>query len=130
MACDGTPSVDLASRLAADRLLVRSAWPEAVERETVRGAGRTLAYASAVGRAPVVRLVVDPPNILLHFAEGAALPDPAGLLRGEGRRGRYVCLGAVRTEDQLALRILIGAAIAASSSSTEIDLDHQPGATG
>ncbi|WP_294254325.1 hypothetical protein [uncultured Sphingomonas sp.] len=76
-----------------------------------------------------MRLVVDPPNLLLHFAEGAALPDPAGLLRGEGRRGRYVCLGAVASGDEPALRVLIAVAAAGASAATEIDIDHKPSAT-
>lgn len=59
-----------------------------------------------------MRLVTDPANVFLHFAQGAALPDPTGLLRGEGRRGRYVCLSAVTAEDQPALFALIAAATA------------------
>jgi len=84
------------------------------------------------GGSPVLRLVVDPPNLLLHFAEGARLPDPAGLLRGEGRRGRYVCLGAVASGDEpalRALRALIAVVAAGAFAATEIDIDHKPGAT-
>ncbi|MGN8000220.1 hypothetical protein [Sphingomonas sp. 22176] len=71
------------------------------------GGGRTFLYKPSDRSAAVLRLVVDPPNLLLHFAEGARLPDAAGLLRGEGRRGRYVCLGAVASGDEPALRALI-----------------------
>ncbi|MET3709858.1 hypothetical protein ABIC65_000538 [Sphingomonas trueperi] len=67
----------------------------------------------------MLRLIVDPPNLLLHFAEGAALPDPAGLLRGEGRRGRYICLGAVSPDDQPALHALIAAATASAPAATK-----------
>lgn len=91
--------------------------------------GRTFLYAPLDGGAAVLRLVVDPPNLLLHVAEGAQLPDPAGLLRGEGRRGRYVCLGAVPSKDQPALLALIGAATVSPPHATEIDIDHKPGAT-
>ncbi|UYY78122.1 hypothetical protein [Sphingomonas sp. R1] len=126
--------MDLAVRVAAARALLRSAWPEAVERETARGAGRTFLYTpsdggSAGGSAAVLRLVVDAPNLLLHVAEGARLPDPAGLLRGEGRRGRYVCLGAVASGDEPALRALIAVAAAGAAATSEIDIDHKPGAT-
>ena len=100
-----------------------------MERETARGAGRTFLYTPSDGGAAVLRLVVDPPNLLLHFAEGAALPDPAGLLRGEGRLGRYVCLGAVASGGEPALRALIAVAAAGASATTEIDIDHKPGAT-
>jgi hypothetical protein len=99
--------------------MLRSAWPEAVEGEDPRGTGRTRLYAASGGGAAVLRLVVDPPNLLLHFAEGAALPDPAGLLRGEGRRGRYVCLGAVSPDDQPALDALIAAAMASAPAATK-----------
>jgi hypothetical protein len=109
--------------------LLRSAWPEAVERETARGEGRTFVYTSPDSSQVVLRLVVDAPNLLLHFAEGARLPDPAGLLRGEGRRGRYVCLGALASGDEPALRALIAVAAAGASATTEIDMDHKPGAT-
>ncbi|WP_209092184.1 hypothetical protein [Sphingomonas trueperi] len=109
--------------------MLQSAWPEAVEREAAREPGRTLLYTSSGGGAAVLRLVVDPPNLLLHFAEGAGLPDPAGLLRGEGRRGRFVCLGAVASGDERALRALIAVAAAGASATTEIDIDHKPGAT-
>ena len=93
------------------------------------GGGRTFLYVAPDGGSPVLRLVVDPPNLLLHFAEGARLPDPAGLLRGEGRRGRYVCLGAVASGDEPALRALIAIAAVGASAMTEIDIDHKPGAT-
>lgn len=128
--CDAAFPAGLAARLAAARALLRSAWPEAVERETARAVGRTFLYMPSDGGAAVLRLVVDPPNLLLHFAEGARLLDPAGLLRGDGRRGRYVCLRAVASGDEPALRALIAVAAAASSSAaTEIDIDHKPGAT-
>lgn len=103
---------DLAVRLAAARALLQSAWPEAVEREASRREGRALLYTQPDSAVAMLRLIVDPPNLLLHFAEGAGLPDPAGLLRGEGRRGRYICLGAVKASDQPALLALIAAATA------------------
>ncbi|WP_232318559.1 hypothetical protein [Sphingomonas sp. TDK1] len=100
-----------------------------MQRQTAHGGGRSLLYTSPDGGATLLRLVVDPPNLLLHFAEGATLPDPAGLLRGQGRRGRYVCLSAVSPDDQSALHALIAAATASRPATAEIDMDHQPGAT-
>ena len=44
------------------------------------------------------------------FFQGAALPDPAGLLEGTGRRMRHVKLRWGRPVDEAALRALIGAA--------------------
>lgn len=109
--------------------MLRSAWPEAIERETARGAGRIFLYAPPDGGAAVLRLVADPPNLLLHIAAGAILYDPAGLLRGEGRRGRYVCLGALAREEFPALLALMEAATASLPSAIENDIDYQPGAT-
>ncbi len=71
-------------------------------------------YAAPDSTAAVLRLIADPPHLLLHFAAGVGLPDPAGLLQGEGRRGRFVCLGAVGDEDRPALTALIAAATAAN----------------
>lgn len=94
-----------------------------------RESGRTFLYVAPNGGAAVLRLVVDAPNLLLHFAEGARLHDPAGLLRGAGRRGRYICLGAVASGDEPALRSLIAVAAAGASATIEIDMDYKPGAT-
>ncbi|WP_245653406.1 hypothetical protein [Sphingomonas pituitosa] len=95
----------------------------------MRAVGRTLMYAPRSGGPVVLRLVVDPPNLLLHFAEGAGLPDPSGLLRGEGRRGRYVCFGALTAADYAPLLALIAAATGSSDTAREIDLGHKPSAT-
>lgn len=94
-------------------MLLHRLWPGAIERESVRGERRTFLYAPPQGGGAVLRLVVDPPNLLLHFAAGAALPDPAALLRGEGRRGRYLCLRDPALCDSRHVRALIGAAVAA-----------------
>ncbi|WP_333571957.1 hypothetical protein [Sphingomonas sp.] len=102
-------TLQLESRVALAREQLLASAPDLREWQE---AGRQSRFAYGNVSGPVVmRLVVDPPNLLLHFAEGAALPDPAGLLRGVGRRGRYVCLGAVKAQDRPALLALIGAAL-------------------
>ncbi|WP_294329648.1 hypothetical protein [uncultured Sphingomonas sp.] len=120
------PAVDLAARLKMARQQLLSCAADLKERQEPAHEPR---FAYRLENGPVVmRLVADPPNLFLHFSEGARLADPRGLLRGAGRRGRYVCLGAVRAEDQPAVSALIAAAMAAARA-TEIDIDHQPGAT-
>jgi len=103
----GTLQLETRVALAREQLLTSA--PDLREWQE---AGRQSRFAYGIVSGPVVmRLVVDPPNLLLHFAEGAALPDPVGLLRGTGRRGRYVCLGAVKAQDRPALLALMGAAV-------------------
>lgn len=93
----------------------------AVLRERLPGATE-LAYdnynALAIGYGPgektsdaVFSLAVYPRNILLYFLPGVGLPDPEGLLQGEGKVGRYVCLKDVALLDEPAVVALIDAAL-------------------
>jgi hypothetical protein len=100
---------ELAERLAAAREHLRDAVPGLQERPEP---GRQPRFAYTTGScAPLFRLVVDPPNLFLHFADGAALSDPAGLLRGAGRRGRYVCLRNHAIGTDAGIRALIDQAM-------------------
>ena len=63
--------------------------------------------ALAIGYAPreraseaIVSLAVSPRGPALYFLHGASLPDPAGVLMGEGRQGRYVRLAGPGTLDE------------------------------
>ena len=49
-------------------------------------------------------------HVNLGFYRGAELPDPAGLLRGTGKRMRHVKLPAGEEVDETALEALIAAA--------------------
>ncbi len=102
----------IADRARAARTLLRARLPGATE----------LVYdnynALAIGYGPgaktseaVFSLAVYPRNILLYFLPGVGLPDPEGLLQGEGRQGRYVCLTDVALLDQPAIIALIEAAL-------------------
>jgi hypothetical protein len=73
--------------------------------------------ALAIGYAPggrttgaVLSLAIYPRNVLLYFLPGISLPDPASLLQGEGRQGRYICLTSVDLLDDPAVSALIAAA--------------------
>lgn len=83
-------------------------WPAAIEQPC----GRGFLYAAPGTKAPMFRLVPSGPNILLHVSEGAVLPDPAGLLQGGGRRGRFICLRNHVLGENPALSAMIAAAVA------------------
>lgn len=104
------PAPDLVERFATARERLRMCAPGLQERPEPGRQPRFL-YATPMG-AVVFRLVADAPNLLLHLAEGANLPDPGGLLRGAGRRGRYLCLRDTTLLDDAAVLTLISAAVA------------------
>lgn len=103
---------EIADRVRAARTVLRSRLPGATE----------LVYdnynALAIGYGPgektseaVFSLAIYPRNILLYFLPGVGLPDPEGLLQGEGKVGRYVCLKNVALLDEPAVVALIDAAL-------------------
>ncbi len=103
---------EIADRVHAARKVLRSRLPGASE----------LVYdnynALAIGYGPgektseaVFSLAVYPRNILLYFLPGVGLPDPEGLLQGEGKVGRYVCLTDVALLDEPAIIALIDVAL-------------------
>jgi hypothetical protein len=113
---------EIAERVRAGRAVLRERLPGANE----------LVYdnynALAIGYAPglktsgaILSLAVYPRNVLLYFLPGIGLPDPEGLLQGEGRQGRYVCLKRVGLLDAPAIRALIGAAFDQASTPLPAD---------
>lgn len=107
---DAGGTSDPSVRLAAARRLLERLAPPLSERAERGGAAPHFAYRLRSGTI-VLRLIADPPNVLLHFAHGALLPDPAGLLRGEGRRGRYLCLRDAAMLEEAGVHALIEAAM-------------------
>jgi hypothetical protein len=76
-------------------------------------------YALVIGFSPnerpsdaVFSVVVYPRYVVLYFLNGAVLPDPAGLLKGEGKVGRHIRLESAATIDEPAVRELMDDAIA------------------
>jgi hypothetical protein len=69
---------------------------------------------SATERASdcLVSLAVSPKGVALSFYYGASLPDPTGILLGNGNQNRYVRLLAPATVAEPAVEALIRAAIA------------------
>jgi hypothetical protein len=75
--------------------------------------------ALAIGFAPGIRssqailsLAVYPRWVNLFFLQGAGLPDPHGLLRGEGSRVRHIRLHDESPLDDPRIDALIGEALA------------------
>ena len=116
-----------------DDLLAR--WPEAVR--PVAAALREAVFATDPGACETVRLGdhaatygVGPRKMLdgyayimpharwvnLGFYQGAALPDPEGLLEGTGARLRHVKVRTVEEAERPALRALLAAALAHRAS--------------
>lgn len=103
---------EIADRVRAARAVLRQRLPGATE----------LAYdnynALAIGYGPgaktseaVFSLAIYPRKVLLYFLPGVGLPDPEGLLQGEGKVGRYVCMKDVALLDAPAIIALIDAAL-------------------
>jgi hypothetical protein len=95
-----------------------------LERMRARVPGATILVfdnynALAIGFAPsskssqaILSLAVYPRWVNLFFLQGAALPDPHDLLKGEGSRVRHVRLQEAEAFDDPRIDALIGAALA------------------
>lgn len=59
----------------------------------------------------VFSMVVFPKWILLYFLQGAVLPDPNGLLKGEGQVGRHIRLSGAEMMDDPGVRELMDDAL-------------------
>ena len=103
---------EIAERTRACRVALRARMPTANE----------LVYdnynALAIGYAPrertseaVVSLAVTPRGPALYFIHGASLPDPEGVLTGEGRKGRFVRLAGPATLEEPAVAALLDLAL-------------------
>ena len=60
----------------------------------------------------IVSLAVSAKGVALSFYYGATLPDPKGVLLGEGKQNRFVRLPGAATLDEPAVAALIRAAVA------------------
>ncbi|NYT40158.1 hypothetical protein HZY97_05280 [Sphingomonas sp. R-74633] len=108
---------EIAGRVRAGRAVLRARLPGA--NELVYDNYNALAIGYAPGRkttGAILSLAVYPRNVLLYFLPGIGLPDPEGLLEGEGRQSRYVCLKEVALLDAPAIRALIAAAFDQAST--------------
>ena len=81
-----------------------------------------LAVGFAAGESAtgiVLSVTLYPRWVSLFFTEGAALPDPDGLLRGAGKRMRHIVLDDIAWLGKPAVQALIAAAVARSGRTFE-----------
>ena len=103
---------EIAARVRAARAVLRPRLPGATELVYDNYNALAVAYGPGAKTSEAVfSLAVYPRNILLYFLPGVGLPDPEGLLQGEGKVGRYVCLKDVALLDEPAIIALIDAAL-------------------
>ena len=88
--------------------------------------------ALAIGFGPsgkasqaVLSLAVFPRWVTLCFLQGAGLPDPAGLLRGDGSRVRHVRLHDSEALGDPRIEALIGEAVASSEPPCDTAADQR-----
>ncbi|MDG2532995.1 hypothetical protein P6144_05005 [Sphingomonas sp. HITSZ_GF] len=103
---------EIAERVRAARAVLRARLPGATELVYDNYNALAIAYGPGAKTSEAVfSLAIYPRNILLYFLPGVGLPDPEGLLRGEGKVGRYVCLKEVALLEAPAVIALIEAAL-------------------
>lgn len=105
-------SPEIADRVRAARAVLRARLPGATELAYDNYNGLAIGYGPGEKTSEAVfSLAIYPRNILLYFLPGVGLPDPEGLLQGEGKVGRYACLKDVALLDEPAVIALIEAAL-------------------
>lgn len=82
------------ARLArAARAIMRAQWPAAIEQVYDNYQFLAIGYCSTERTSDcLASLAVSPHGVALSFYYGATLPDPKGVLLGEGRQNRYLRL--------------------------------------
>lgn len=116
----------MARRIRDARRKMRAKLPNAIE----------LVYDNynffVIGYGPTERpseaifsLAAQAKGLALCFLQGAALPDPNGLLRGSGNRVRNLRLETAATLDQPAVAALIKAALARAKVPMNPETKHQ-----
>lgn|SRR5262245_52870555 len=95
----------------ATRALVKTSLPGADE--TLDKPARLVAYSFGSGYANMICVIIpSQKGVKLGFARGVALPDPRGLLEGEGKSSRYVQLKSASDLTTPGLKGLLRSAIA------------------
>ncbi len=105
-------SPEIAATLRRARELVLSVVPNATEQVDLPD--HLVAYGLGSNgpirlRDLLIALVAHTAHVNVQFADGAQLPDPAGLLEGTGKRARHVKCRTVADVERPALRALIEA---------------------
>jgi hypothetical protein len=94
------------------RATVRSTIPEAAEMLDLQG--RVIGYGFGSGYADLICTIIpSKTGVKLGIVRGAELPDPHALLKGTGKRHRYVEFTEASDLRRAGVRPLLGAAMKA-----------------
>jgi len=94
------------------RTTIRSAFPEAIEQ--VDFANKLIAFGRSMKiRGLLFAIIAHKSHVNLQLADGADLPDPAGLVEGTGKRIRHVKIRSVEAASSPAVVALAQAQLAA-----------------
>ena len=107
-----TPEIEAFARVALDKM--RSRLPNAVE--MVYDNYNALVYRWSSGRQEraseaIFSIVMYPRYVSLCFLQGAVLPDPKGLLQGEGNVVRHIRLEDEKTLDRADVKAMMTLAL-------------------
>jgi hypothetical protein len=94
------------------RTTIRSAFPEGIEQ--VDFANKLIAFGWSMKiRGLLFAIIAHKSHVNLQLADGAALPDPAGLVEGTGKRIRHVKIRSVDAASSPAVVALVHDQLAA-----------------
>ena len=94
------------------RATIRAAFPGAVEQ--VDFGNKLIAFGRSMKiRGLLFAIIAHKGHVNLQLADGALLPDPAGLIEGTGRRIRHVKIRSVEAVASPAVQGIIAAQLAA-----------------
>jgi hypothetical protein len=94
------------------RTTIRTAFPEAIEQ--VDFANKLIAFGRSMKiRGLLYAIIAHKSHVNLQLADGALLPDPAGLIEGTGKRIRHVKIRSVEAATSPEVRAIIAAQLAA-----------------
>jgi hypothetical protein len=105
-------SAELQAIERALRATIRAAFPAAVEQ--VDFGNRLIAFGRSMKmRGLLFAIIAHGSWVNLQLADGAVLPDPAGLIEGTGKRIRHVKIRSVEGASSPAVVALVDAQLAA-----------------
>jgi len=105
-----TPELQAIER--ALRATIRTAFPTAVEQ--VDFGNKLIAFGRSMKiRGLLFAIIAHKSHVNLQLADGALLPDPAGLIEGTGKRIRHVKIRSVEAAASPDVRAIIAAQLAA-----------------
>jgi hypothetical protein len=105
-----TPELQAIER--ALRATIRTAFPEAIEQ--VDFANKLIAFGRSMKiRGLLFAIIAHRSHVNVQLADGADLPDPAGLIEGTGKRIRHVKIRSVEAASSSPVVAIVEAQLAA-----------------